>query len=62
MERIDEILTKLREFAERNIKDTKIQIEINDVIRIIDYIDKLEDIQMYFQLMLKNGTLIKIEK
>ena len=56
MERIDEILTKLREFAERNIEDTRIEIKMQDVIRIVDYIDKLEDAEMYLKMILSNKS------
>lgn len=56
MERIDEILTKLREFAERNVEGTRIEIKMQDVIRIVDYIDKLEDAEMYLKMILSNNS------
>ena len=62
MERIDEILIKLREFAEHSAEDTRIEIKKIDIIRLIDYIDKLEDIEMYFKLILNTKTQINIEK
>lgn len=60
MEKIDEILVRLRDFAEDNAEDTMINIKKIDVIRLIDYIDKLEDKELLLNVLISKNVEINI--
>lgn len=62
MERIDEILIRLKEFAEHSESDTIISIRKNDVIRLVNYIDKLEDKEMLLNILINKNIEININK
>ena len=60
MEKIDDILLKLREFAENDHENTIISLKKINAIRLIDYIDKLEDEEILLKALIAKNIQVEI--